>query len=223
MLEERLKSILELVVREYIRTAEPISSERIASRMNHSLSPASIRNIFSELTHEKYIEQPHVSGGRVPMARAYRFFVDELIAGETRRAALPAGISRLLGELEGERELQEEIARHFHVISRFGDAMPVGFDNIFRQPEFSEPMLIRDFGKFLDSFDDYHDDYAGTLEPETFSVFIGNENPFQPADGMSMAIGKSYNNELFFIAGPTRMQYDHIISIMNLWKKKPKM
>lgn len=226
MVGERAGAILEMLIREHIKTAEPVSSEKIARRMRNALSSASIRNIFSDLTDEGFIEQPHTSGGRVPRARAYRFFVDRVIAGDARMGDLPESILQGVRALERDadilREIQEELAKHLHVISRFGSLMPLGFDETFSEPEFqSEPQMAREFGRFLDEFENCKGVYCKALQTNAFEVFIGEENEIQPMRRMSVVVGKDSAEELFFIAGPMRMPYDRIISMMQLWKKKP--
>lgn len=226
MIDARERAILEILVREYIKTAEPVSSSLVARRMKNALSPASVRNVFSDLTDAGFIEQPHTSGGRVPKARAYRFFVDQLIEGEARGGNLPYELEHIMRHADENmkmlRGVQEELARHLHVVSCFGSMMPRGFDEMFSEPEFiEEPFLAREIGKFLDEFENFRDDYDETLEPNSFDIMIGEENDIQPMRRMSVIIGKDEDEDLFFIAGPMRMPYDHIISMMNIWKKKP--
>ena len=226
MIGEREGAILDILIREYIKTAEPVSSERIARRMKNTLSSATVRNIFTDLTDAGFIEQPHTSGGRVPKARAYRFFVDRALAGEARLSDLHSDFVRSLRALEEDidalRDIQEDIAHHMHVISRFGSLMPLGFDEMFSEPEFrAEPRLVQEVGKFLDEFEKYRSDYDETLSPDAFEVMIGAENEIQPMRHMSVIVGKDSDDDLFFIAGPMRMPYDRIITLMQLWKKKP--
>ncbi|MEK7576948.1 MAG: hypothetical protein AAB482_04635 [Patescibacteria group bacterium] len=225
MIDTRHKNILEMLVREYIKTAEPVSSEKIASRMRHSLSSASVRTIFADLTEDGYIEQPHVSGGRIPRSRGYRFFVDELLSGSAREAIIPPALLRLCEEeslmQESIQSLQEEIAHEFRVLSQFGATMPIGFDEIFGEPEFSEPSVVKEFGRFLDEFNGYREEYDNLLDPGSYQLFIGDENNIQPHSRISVVVGKNTDEDLFFIAGPTRMPYDLIIGFMKIWNKKP--
>lgn len=79
-LEGRTEAILSTIVAEYITTGEPVGSRTIAKKKGVSLSPASIRNIMSDLTELGYIIQPHVSAGRIPTDRGYRFYVDGILA-----------------------------------------------------------------------------------------------------------------------------------------------
>lgn len=79
MLNERKKKILQIIIEDYISSAEPVGSRTIARKYDLGLSPATIRNEMSDLELLGYLEQPHTSAGRIPSARAYRFYVDALI------------------------------------------------------------------------------------------------------------------------------------------------
>lgn len=79
MLNERKKKILQIIIEDYISSAEPIGSRTIARKYDLGLSPATIRNEMSDLELLGYLEQPHTSAGRIPSAQAYRFYVDALI------------------------------------------------------------------------------------------------------------------------------------------------
>ena len=63
---ERNDKILDLIVRDYIETAEPVGSRTISRRHDLGLSPASIRNVMADLEEGGLIAQPHTSAGRVP-------------------------------------------------------------------------------------------------------------------------------------------------------------
>lgn len=82
MLDSRKKRVLQAIIEEYINTAEPVSSAAIT--INHGLncSSATIRNDMAELEKEGYLDKPHTSAGRVPSAKGYRFYVDELLNDE---------------------------------------------------------------------------------------------------------------------------------------------
>ncbi|MDY6029823.1 MAG: heat-inducible transcriptional repressor HrcA [Acidaminococcaceae bacterium] len=79
MLNERKKKILQLIIEDYISTAEPVGSRTIARKYDLGLSPATIRNEMSDLELLGYLEQPHTSAGRIPSSQAYRFYVDSMI------------------------------------------------------------------------------------------------------------------------------------------------
>lgn len=79
-LTERNKKILEAIIEDYITTAEPVGSRAVTKRHGLSLSPATVRNVMSDLEEMGFLCSPHTSAGRVPTDKAYRFYVDSLLA-----------------------------------------------------------------------------------------------------------------------------------------------
>ena len=78
-LTARKKQILKVVTERYIDSAEPVGSKYIAEAMGGSVSSATIRNELADLVELGYLEQPHTSAGRIPSAKGYRLFVNELM------------------------------------------------------------------------------------------------------------------------------------------------
>lgn len=79
MLNERKISVLQAIIDDYIRSAEPVGSRSIARRYNLGVSPATIRNEMADLEETGYILQPYISAGRIPSDKGYRFYVDVLM------------------------------------------------------------------------------------------------------------------------------------------------
>src|SRR5258706_1695063 len=77
-LDPRGRDVLFAVIAEYVRTAEPVGSRAVVRRHMRQLSPATIRNVMSDLEEAGYLTQPHTSAGRVPTDKAYRYYVDHL-------------------------------------------------------------------------------------------------------------------------------------------------
>lgn len=76
----RSRQILEAIIEDYICTAEPIGSSAIRSRHGMSLSTATIRHVMADLEDMGFLASPHTSAGRIPTDKAYRFYVDSLLA-----------------------------------------------------------------------------------------------------------------------------------------------
>jgi len=91
-LSERQKSLLLLIIRDYIDSAQPIGSKRLVERFHLDLSSATIRNEMSALTEMGYLRQPHTSAGRVPTEEGYRVFVEQMM----HQAELPASIQNTI-------------------------------------------------------------------------------------------------------------------------------
>ncbi|MDK1028939.1 MAG: heat-inducible transcriptional repressor HrcA [Anaerolineae bacterium] len=78
-LTERQKTILMLVVRDYIETVQPVGSQSIVTRYHLDLSSATVRNELSALDTKGLLRQPHTSAGRIPTEEGYRFFVRQMM------------------------------------------------------------------------------------------------------------------------------------------------
>ena len=72
--------MLEAVIRSYVETAEPAGSRTLSRRFGLGVSPATIRNTMSDLEEKGFLFHPHTSAGRVPTNKAYRLYVDQLLA-----------------------------------------------------------------------------------------------------------------------------------------------
>ncbi len=78
-LSERQIKILDVIIRTYMRTGEPVGSRTISKVEDMNLSSATIRNEMADLEEMGYIVQPHTSAGRIPTDMGYRFYVDRLM------------------------------------------------------------------------------------------------------------------------------------------------
>src|SRR5512134_3044115 len=96
-LSERQKRLLLLIIRDYIESAQPVGSKRLAEHYHIDLSSATIRNEMAALTEMGYLRQPHTSAGRVPTEEGYRYFVSQMM----NKAELPDSV-------------QATIAHQFH-------------------------------------------------------------------------------------------------------------
>src|SRR5215470_3970809 len=97
-LDERPREILRLIIRSYVTSGEPVGSRTLAKAMGWRLSPATIRNIMSDLEDEGYLSQPHTSAGRIPSEKGYRFYVDHLAESGRISKSDERYISRMLSE-----------------------------------------------------------------------------------------------------------------------------
>ncbi len=79
MLDDRSKLLLKALVERYIADGQPIGSRTLSKSSGLELSPATIRNVMSDLEDLGLIASPHTSAGRIPTARGYRLFVDTML------------------------------------------------------------------------------------------------------------------------------------------------
>jgi len=78
-LSERSREIFRQIVESYLATGEPVGSRNVSRILQMSLSPASVRNVMSDLEQLGLIYAPHTSAGRLPTEMGLRFFVDALM------------------------------------------------------------------------------------------------------------------------------------------------
>jgi heat-inducible transcriptional repressor len=114
-LGERARTVLKILMEQYLRTGEPVGSAGIAQRLDTPLSPASVRNVLADLEERGYLLSPHTSSGRVPTVRGYRFFIDALLEFDTPDERLLARLREVLGRDEVPPE--ELLARASEMVS----------------------------------------------------------------------------------------------------------
>ena len=79
MLDDRAKLLMKALVERYITDGQPVGSRTLSRASGLELSPATIRNVMSDLEELGLIVSPHTSAGRIPTARGYRLFVDTML------------------------------------------------------------------------------------------------------------------------------------------------
>lgn len=110
-LNERAESVLRHVVYNYIQTAVPVGSRFISKHFESHLSPATIRNVMSDLEEAGYLSHPHTSAGRVPTDLGYRYYVDYLMEVEQLSQGDQETIKSQLAIANDPTELLRETSR----------------------------------------------------------------------------------------------------------------
>jgi heat-inducible transcriptional repressor len=90
MLDDRAKVLLKALVERYIADGQPVGSRTLARATGIELSPATIRNVMSDLEVLGLIASPHTSAGRVPTSRGYRLFVDTMLTADREHLHTPS-------------------------------------------------------------------------------------------------------------------------------------
>ncbi len=117
-LDERARSVLRAVIREYIRVGRPVGSRRLSRIYKERLSPASLRNVMADLEEAGYLTQPHTSAGRVPTAAGYRYYVEYLMG---RGGLDPGEIGEIRKNLEAETDPEELMERTSRLLAAYSD------------------------------------------------------------------------------------------------------
>ena len=114
-LDERKFLILQAIIDDYITTAMPVGSRTISRKAGVGFSPATIRNEMSDLEELGYLDQPHVSAGRIPSAKAYRLYVDQLLKNGSIRTGDAADVRAYFTNRA--QQMEDVISRAAQVLS----------------------------------------------------------------------------------------------------------
>ncbi|MFA5754197.1 MAG: hypothetical protein WC905_02430 [Patescibacteria group bacterium] len=228
MISERKKFLLETIIREYVKTATPVSSGVLVEKYKLDISPATVRNEMMELEDEGYIYQPHTSAGRVPTEAAYRL----LLVGfqdQKRKKELKETEIRLLDQLFKREDVAfRQTAKAIAELSsgavfwafHKNDLYYTGLSNLFSQPEFKQASAVCDVSGVIDRLEEIIDDVFEDLG-DGEQVLIGSKNPF--GNFLSTVLVKYKNNNqdgVFGILGPMRMDYGRNLALVEFIKKK---
>ncbi|HWV07447.1 MULTISPECIES: heat-inducible transcriptional repressor HrcA [Burkholderiales] len=131
MLDDRAKLLLKTLVERYIADGQPVGSRTLSRSAGLDLSPATIRNVMSDLEALGLIASPHTSAGRVPTTRGYRLFVDTMLTAQREQMSAPS--------LAADQP-QKVIANAAHLLSNLsqfvGVVMAPRRASVFKQIEF---------------------------------------------------------------------------------------
>lgn len=109
----RKAEILRAIVHAYIQTGLPVASRTVSKHRRDLLSPASVRNVMSDLVDEGFLSQPHTSAGRVPTEKAFRFYA-QTFSGESMPRARIDNLRALFGETAS---VEERVERSSHLLA----------------------------------------------------------------------------------------------------------
>ena len=141
MLDRRAQILLKTLVERYIAEGQPVGSRALSRYSGLDLSPATIRNIMSDLEELGFISSPHTSAGRIPTPRGYRIFVDSLL---TIKPLEQVELSQIEGNLhpDNPQRLISSASQLLSQLSHFAGvvASPRRKSAAFRHIEFLAPV-----------------------------------------------------------------------------------
>lgn len=136
---ERAQQLLKVLIQRFIRDGQPVGSRTLARDSGIELSPATIRNVMSDLEELGLISAPHTSAGRVPTAQGYRLFVDSLIRFKPpNQAEIDRLKSQLLEQAGNPSSLLDSVSSMLSDVTSLAGVVtvPKGQRAILRQIEF---------------------------------------------------------------------------------------
>ncbi len=137
MLDDRSKLLLKALVERYIADGQPVGSRTLAKATGLELSPATIRNVMSDLEELGLIASPHTSAGRIPTARGYRLFVDTMLTVNRDQLVAQEGMVAASLQADQPHKVINHAAQLLSNMSQFvGVVMAPRRSTVFRHIEF---------------------------------------------------------------------------------------
>lgn len=225
-LETRKEALLETLVREYVKTAEPVGSLHLAEKSGLDVSPATVRNELASLEEEGYLVQPHTSAGRAPTEKGYRYFIEHLAhrkgtdplsnrkRGSSPSSAPDQDLTGVFDDRERAIAAAKALAAKTHecVFVSFGrdDVYVTGLGNLFAKPETAERETAMLLSAALDQLDEM---VAGLKDGSGARLLIGEENPLNP-NCATVYLAPTAGRRVG-VLGLMRMDYEKVLNLLD--------
>ncbi len=231
IMNERQEKILATVIEEYTQTAIPVGSQVLAGKYKFKVSPATIRNDMTALEDEGYLYQPHISAGRIPTDKGYRYFVEEMMKDKELSKVEQQKMQREFLKLKAQNtrltrttaKLLSHVSGNFAISGSNDDFSDFGMRELMEEPEFKDLDEMCRLVEMLDYVDEKFDQLTRDIKEGETRIFIGKENPIVAASNCSMIVSPykldSGEKGILAIIGPKRMEYAKNKSMIEYVKK----
>ncbi len=228
-MNERQSKLLVAIINQFIDTAIPVGSKKLLESGMFTLSSATIRNEMGQLEEEGFLEQPHISAGRIPTAKGYRLYVKEHLEPSAQELQVRKKFDQLREQYFQQKDQErayEAVALLSHMIPNVAFAtVPhknqvyfLGLANTLRQPEFqSDPTLATGVVEVLEGR--LSNLLDGITVDERVQYFIGDQHLLPQIQSCSVMITgyQLHGHEgVLGIMGPMRMDYAYNTTALEL-------
>lgn len=137
-LNSRAESLLKALIELHVSEGQPVGSRTLAKQPHLDLSPATIRNVMSDLEELGLVRSPHTSSGRIPTQQGYRFFIDTLMKVKPLDSEAVNNMQGLMGENKDPQILLSRVSEMLSNVTQFAGVVliPGQRDNRLKQVEF---------------------------------------------------------------------------------------
>ncbi len=224
-LTQRQIDILSCIIKEYTETGEPVGSSIIEKKYKLGVSPATIRNEMVELAKKGYLKKDYFSAGRVPSAKAFRFYIKNLMREKELSTTEEVSYKNSIWDERKEtHRLLSQAAKTLSYKTGYlalsatnkGDIYYAGIANLLTKEEFFDLKVTRNVFELLDEvnywlrvldrFSSFEEDVYYLLGEEDFRdpVFKDTASVFGEFEGKK-------TKGIIGVVGPKRMSYDFVI------------
>src|SRR6266567_1651407 len=230
-MNDRQEKILSAVIEEYTQTAIPVGSPVLIEKYKFTVSSATIRNDMTSLEEEGYLYQPHISAGRIPTDKGYRYFVEEMMKEKELSKDEQQKMQREFLKLKAQNtrltrttaKLLSHVSGNLAISGNNDEFSDFGMRELMEAPEFQEMDEMCRLVEVLDYIDEKFEDLFKDVKEGETKIFIGKDNPIGGSANCSMIVSpyRLSNGEKGILAliGPKRMAYAKNKSMIEYVKK----
>ncbi len=221
-MKERTIQILTALIQDFIESATPVASKKLLLKEDFDISSATVRNEFAMLEEVGLIQSPHVSAGKVPTQKGYRFFVDELLENKEQDLLVHSIFAKHIAEyrLAKSKETIFDIVRLIAQLSSNVAFVTIdsdrtfylGLSNVLRSPEYIlHPEKAAQIVEILEGRARFEKMISSLEVPaDEVKIFIGQENLLEEISSCAILVTRFQTKDIsgtIGILGPMRMKY----------------
>lgn len=230
-MNERQKQVLKVVVEEFVKMHEPVSSTHVVEMLPFEISSATVRNDMVELTEVGLLVQPHTAAGRIPTEEGYREYIKTTMQEQKelsvrQREMLSAHFKRLKTLQDRFREaakMLSELSGSVGLLIDEGDQVYMsGLANLPKLPEFRDMDFGEEFMGLLEDPAAQMKKITAQQDANTPKVLLGSDNPVMGKASIVVTKFGADGKKIISVVGPVRMHYgkalpaiEYITKILN--------
>ena len=224
LMTTRQKQILTALIDEYIETARPVASQVLAKKFG--LSSATLRLELVNLMEQNLVARPHISSGRVPTDRAYRWYIKNLQKSHEIAGPEKEYLNKQIQGRQDDRQLMQSLVRalaqmtnnlSFSLVD--DDFFESGLSQLLHQPEFTDYELVLGVSQIFDMADQMMANLMQDFADDEVNIFVGSEGPMRRLPYYSLLSScyqlPSGQQGVMAMLGPKRMDYQRNIVLLD--------
>jgi heat-inducible transcriptional repressor len=193
-MDQRQQKLLNLVIENYIATAEPVGSRFLVEKGGFNWSEATVRNELRALEEDGYLTHPHTSAGRVPTTKGYEYYLRQLNLGTSSASRKESDLLKAAFQAYNDFEqAMKNVAKKLVEVSdetvliAFSPEKVyyTGLSNLFEKPDFEKKQEVATISEF----------------------YLGDDHPFGNRLSVVASRFGEDNESLIVLLGPQRMNY----------------
>jgi len=228
----RQQKILKAVIDEYTKSAIPVGSKVLTEKHNLKISSATVRSDMAELEKLGYLHQLHISAGRIPTDKGYRYFVEKIMPEQKLTNAEQKKLQAEVLKLKAQKnrltrttaKLLASLSGSLAITGARENLFDFGMHELLGQPEFKDADEFCKIAEALDYLDENVGNILNKIKVGETKIFIGKDNPIKEiSESSSMVVSayktKSGEKAVLALIGPKRMKYAKNKSLLDYVKK----